>query len=87
MTKHLLLLALAALALHSSGCLFSKKAKTAKENSAISAEVEESFRTRWVDKRTAEIVAKGTAAEAARTQAETEFRERYGFTRAAQGKK
>ena len=84
MTKHLLLLALAALALQSTGCLFSKKPKTAKENAAISADVEESFRKRWVEKRAGEIVAKGTAADAARTQAEAEFRERYGFTRAAQ---
>ena len=68
----------------SSGCLFSKKANRAKESSAISADVEESFRKRWVDKRSAELAASGTAAEVARTQAEAEFRERYGFTRAAQ---
>lgn len=87
MTKHLLLLALAAFALQATGCLFSKKPKTAKENAAISADVEESFRKRWVDKRAAEIVAKGTAADAARTLAEAEFRERFGFTRAAQAQK
>jgi hypothetical protein len=67
-----------------SGCLFSKKANRAKESSAISADVEESFRKRWVDKRSAELASSGTAAELARTQAETEFRERFGFTRAAQ---
>ncbi|MEO6246362.1 MAG: hypothetical protein ABIQ12_13085 [Opitutaceae bacterium] len=87
MTKHLLMLALTIVACQTTGCLFSKKAKTAKENSAISADVEESFRRRWLEKRSAEIVATGTAAEAAKTQAETEFRERYGFTRAAQPKK
>ena len=87
MTKHLLTLALAILALQSSGCLFSKKPRAAKENPAISADVEESFRKRWVDKRAAEIVAKGSAADAARTQAEGEFRERFGFTRAAQAQK
>ena len=65
----------------SSGCLFSRKAKT-KESSAIAADVEESFRRRWVDKRVGELTARGTAAEVARTQAETEFRERYDFSRA-----
>lgn len=87
MTKPLLLLALAVLALQASGCIFSKKPKTAKENTAIAADVEESFRRRWVEKRTAEIIAKGTAADAAKTQADAEFRERFGFTRAAQAQK
>jgi hypothetical protein len=68
----------------STGCLFSKKANRAKESSAISADVEESFRRRWVDKRAAEIAAQGVAADAARTQAENEFRERFVFTRAGQ---
>ena len=67
------------------GCLFSRKAQRAKESTAISADVEESFRKRWVDKRVAELAAQGTVADAARTQAETEFRDRYGYTRA--GKK
>lgn len=84
MTKHLLLFVLATSTLLSSGCVFSKKTPRVKESSAISAEVEESFRQRWVDKRVAELTAQGTAADAARTQAETEFRERFGFTRAAQ---
>jgi hypothetical protein len=69
----------------SSGCLFSKKGSRTKESSAISADVEESFRRRWVDKRAAELTAQGTAADAARMRAETEFSDRYGFTRA--GKK
>ena len=78
MTKHLLLLLLAASALvFSTGCVFGKKKP--KESSAIAGEVEETFRRRWVDKRVGELVAQGTAAEAARTQAETEFRERYRF--------
>lgn len=82
MTKPLLLtLGLVTLAL-SSGCLFSKKAKRPKESTAISADVEESFRRRWVDKRLGELSAQGVAADAARTQAEAEFRERYGYTRA-----
>lgn len=68
----------------SSGCLFSKKANRPKESSAISADVEESFRRRWLDKRASELAAEGIAADVARTRAESEFRERYGFTRAGQ---
>ena len=68
----------------SAGCLFSKKANRAKESSAISADVEESFRKRWVEKRVGELTAQGTVGDAARTQAEAEFKERYGFTRAGQ---
>jgi hypothetical protein len=68
----------------SSGCLFSKKANRPKESSAIAADVEESFRKRWVEKRASELASQGTAADAARVQAESEFRERFGFTRAAQ---
>ena len=85
MTKTFLLCGLMLALTLSSGCTFFTKKKTsAKESSAISSEVEESFRTRWVDKRVAELVAQGSAAAAARTQAESEFRERFGFTHAAQ---
>lgn len=66
-----------------SGCLFSKKGSRTKENSAIAAEVEESFRRRWIEKRAAELTAQGTTPDAARTRADAEFRERYEFTRAA----
>jgi 1,2-phenylacetyl-CoA epoxidase catalytic subunit len=68
----------------STGCLFSKKSGRSKESSAIAADVEESFRKRWVEKRAAELAGQGTAADAARARAETEFRERYAFTRAGQ---
>jgi hypothetical protein len=68
----------------SSGCLFSKKANRTKETSAIAADVEESFRKRWVEKRASELTARGATADAARVQAESEFRERFEFTRAAQ---
>lgn len=74
---------LAALCL-SSGCLFSKKTHRTKESSTIAADVEESFRKRWVEKRTGELTAKGTTADAAKTQAEGEFRERFGYMRAGQ---
>lgn len=84
MTK-LLLLSCLTLAL-APGCMFSKKTAMPKESSAIASEVEESFRKRWTERRAAELVAQGTAADAARSQAEGEFRERYEFTQTA-GKK
>lgn len=68
----------------SAGCLFSKKSATPKESSAIASDTDENFKQRWVDRRTTELVARGTVAEAARTQAIAEFRAQYGFTSAAQ---
>lgn len=82
MTKALLLAASLSTLLLSSGCFFAKKTNRPKESSAISAEVEESFRKRWVEKRTAELTAQGSSGDAARAKAEAEFRERYGYTRA-----
>lgn len=84
MFKHLPPAVLALLVAFTPGCFFSKKKPAAKENAAIAADVEESFRRRWLDKRVAELAAQGTAAVAARTQAEAEFRERYGFVKSAQ---
>jgi hypothetical protein len=75
---------LALLAALSGGCLFSKKSAAPKENTSPAAETEQLLRQRWVDKRAAELVAQGQAADAARAQALVEFRERYGFTGAAQ---
>lgn len=83
MTKLICHAALVAALLFSTGCLFSKKKGSAKESSAISSDVEAIFRQRWVDKRVAELTAAGTAAAAARTQAEQEFRERYQFDQRA----
>ncbi len=82
MTKALLLTASLATLLLSNGCFLTKKTNRTKESSAISADVEESFRRRWVDKRTAELTVQGSSGDAARTKAEAEFRERYGYTRA-----
>jgi len=62
-----------------SGCgMFSKKPR-AKESTAIAGEVEATFRQRWVEKRSGELVAQGLAADAARAQAGREFDERYQF--------
>jgi hypothetical protein len=74
---------LAATCLLASGCsLFSRKdsaPKAPKESTAISADVEQSFRKRWVEKRRGELTAQGIAADAATAQADREFAERYDF--------
>lgn len=78
MTKSLLLICLV-LAV-APGCAFLKKSDKPKETGSISTEVAENFRKRWVEKRSADLVAQGTAGEVARTQAEAEFRERYDLS-------
>jgi hypothetical protein len=87
MTQRLLLSCIAAALLTTTGCsLFSKKSdKAPKDNGAISSEVEESLRRRWVEKRTSELVAAGVTADAARNQAAQEFRDKFEYTKA--GKK
>lgn len=67
-----------------SGCaLARRKDAKPKESSAISSEIEAGFRQRWVEKRAAELVAQGLAAEAARAQAAGEFAERYPYAQPA----
>jgi hypothetical protein len=56
-----------------------EKSRGAKEGSAIAAENEETLRRRWVDKRVSELATQGKTPDAARTQADTEFREKFGF--------
>ncbi len=82
MTKPLLLSVLAFCLAFSTGCIFSKKSRV-KDNGAIAADVEASFRKRWIEKRTSELTAQGQAVATAQSTAETEFRERYGFIQAA----
>lgn len=80
--KSLLLFCTAAvLVICGGGCNLFKKSKKPKENPAIASEVEGEFRQRWVDRRVAELVAKGTDGAAARTQAEAEFGERYPYVK------
>lgn len=83
MNKALFLTVLVVFAAGSAGCSLFRKSDRAKESSAIARDVEETFRRRWVEKRAAEIVAQGTAVDAARTQAENEFREQYAFAHSA----
>jgi hypothetical protein len=78
MIKPVLTAALIAALTFSTGCVFSKKDRP-KESSAISGDVEATFRLRWIEKRSAELTAQGVAAPAAKSKAEEEFRERYHF--------
>ncbi len=66
------------------GCSVFKKSKKPKENPAIAAETEGDLRQRWIERRTAELVAQGTAAEAAREKAAAEFRDAYPYIRSNQ---
>jgi len=85
MTKRTLLFLIASLTItFASGCLFSRKASKPKENPAIAAELEESFRQRWIEKRAAELVSKNLAPDLARAQAMEEFKARYNFPEARQ---
>ena len=71
------------LAALSAGCLSAKKSAAPKDNKSPAAETEQLLQQRWIDKRSAELVAQGQTADAARTQALAEFRERYGYIGAA----
>lgn len=85
MTQHLLLsAALAIVAVASSGCTLFRKSQKPRESTAISSEVEATFRQRWMDKRLAELKAQGVADAAAQTQAAQEFEARYQFDRKLQ---
>jgi len=66
------------------GCVFSKKSAKPKEPPATVGDMEHGFKQRWVEKRAAELQARGLATEAAHGQATEEFRTRYGYTKAAQ---
>ncbi|MDO8543680.1 MAG: hypothetical protein Q7S40_24835 [Opitutaceae bacterium] len=83
MIRRLILSALATAMVLTTGCNMFRKSKKPKESSAISSEIEENFRRRWVEKRAGELAGQGVAADAARSQAESEFRERYNFSRGA----
>lgn len=61
------------------GCLHSGKNAKPKENQAIAAELEESFRQRWIEKRAGELTTRGMAADLARAQAIEEFKTKYNF--------
>jgi len=79
MTKRLLSSLLAVAVLGSSGCLFHRRAKKAKESSNIATETEKEFQQRWVTKRVGELTAQGASTSAAEQQAAQEFRAQYSY--------
>jgi len=85
MTKRqrLLTLFIAAGAL-TGGCSMTKKPAKSTENPSLAGQTEDSLRQRWIDKRAAELVAQGGAADAARGQATEEFRAKFPYMGAAQ---
>ena len=89
MPKPLLLSFLAVSVLSASGCAYFRSSRPKSSNTAaveITADVEASFQRRWMDKRVGELTAQGATPEAARLQADGEFRERFSYTKAAQKK-
>ena len=79
-TRLLTLLLLLAVPVSLSGCLGSRKNK---ESAHPAAELEETFKERWVTKRVGEILQAGGAADGlqARRIALQEFHERYEYLR------
>jgi hypothetical protein len=61
------------------GCLFSRKPAKPKQDPSIAANVEATFRQRWVERRGLELKAAGLAPAAAQAQAEEEFNARFSF--------
>lgn len=82
MTQRPFLALLATLAVFSAGCSHFKKSPPSDNSPASQTDAD--FKVRWLEKRTGELVAQGQKAEAARAQAEAEFKERFAFTNAAQ---
>lgn len=79
-SRCLALLILVAVPLSLTGCLGSKKNR---ETPYPAAELEESFKERWVTKRVGELLQAGAAADGlqARRIALQEFQERYEYVR------
>ncbi|MFZ9682376.1 MAG: hypothetical protein ACO3DQ_04130 [Cephaloticoccus sp.] len=63
------------------GCAAFKKKPA--DTQTITTQVEESFKQRWVERRTAELSGQGVAQDEARRRALVEFRDKYEFTGAA----
>ncbi len=64
------------------GCQLFKKGEKKRDSWAIAADLEQEFKQRFMEKRVAELTARGTAPQAAQAQAEQEFRTRYPAVRA-----
>ena len=76
-----LIFVLTLLVAFTAGCNLFRKNKKPKENPNIAAQVEADFRERWVDRRVEELGGTGIDSAAARTQALSEFEERYPYIR------
>lgn len=76
-------LLLASLAVSSSGCLFWKKKPHAAKPSYQCADLEASFKVRWLEKRTSELTAEGKTAAEAAARAEQEFAQQFAYTKVA----
>jgi hypothetical protein len=88
--KRLAPLTLAAVLLAGAGChMFAKNKNPSapKESSNVAVDVEKDFMHRWIDKRTADLVALGSSPAAARQQATAEFNAKYNYTDAARQQK
>jgi hypothetical protein len=88
--KRLYAVSLAAFALLGAGCAlwpFSNKGPQPKRdpdrNPRVSTQVELEFRLRWVEKRSADLIAQGMLPDAAHDQALAEFRVKFAYTHAA----
>ncbi|MDB6170521.1 MAG: hypothetical protein JWM88_3385 [Verrucomicrobia bacterium] len=65
------------------GCKHFRKNRKPKETTAVATDVEETLRQRWMEKRTAELVAQGLRVDIARQQAIDEFQARYSYLHSA----
>jgi hypothetical protein len=65
--------------------MFSKKKNPSapKESKTTATDVEKEFMGRWIDKRSADLVAQGLTPDAAHAQAVAEFKVQYNYTDAA----
>jgi hypothetical protein len=84
--KRIVPFAMAAVLLSGSAChMFSSKKNPAapKESKTVAADVEKDFMHRWIDKRTADLVALGRTPDAAHAQAVSEFKTTFAYTKAA----
>jgi hypothetical protein len=84
--KRLVPIALAAVLLTGSAChMFSSKKNPAapKESKTVAVDVEKDFMHRWIEKRTADLVAAGKTPADAHDQAVAEYKVTYAYTATA----
>lgn len=77
-----ILIALLAIACAFAGTACHHRTSKAKKDGITNtpvAELESSFKQRWIEKRTAELVNSGVAADAAKLKAEEEFKDQYAY--------